>query len=482
MQMAEENIFFLKVKEVCQKDVVTCSPDDPLVDVAALMRLRNISGVVVCEGKKSVGIFTDRDLRNKVVSRGEDPRPLTVRSVMNTPLIVVDEDEFLFEVVYRMSRHNIHRVGVVDSAGRLTGIITDSDILRLQTRSPQQMVKEIEAARGVEDLKNLHSRVQELVAHLVGTGVQTRDLVRMISHLNDQILVRLITLLRKTDFSDLTDRFAFVVLGSEGRREQTLTTDQDNALICADDLNEVDIHRLEEFSRKLNDSLIAIGVPECPGGIMAKNEAWRQSVSGWTRTLSRWLSSSTPENILNTSMFSDIRTIYGDPSLARALKTQLIERLQGDSTYMMRMAANVMGFPPPLGFFGRIKVERKGVHRGLLDVKKAGIFAITEGVKILSLEAGVLEERGTRERIQLLVEMGVLRKEDAEDLDASFHFLVHVRLRGQVEAVRKGKTPTNYVALDQLNRMEKGRLRLALEGVASFQAFLQLHFSLDLLR
>ena len=479
--MAEENIFFLKAKEVSRKNVVTCSPDDPLVDVAGIMRRENISGVVVCEGRASVGIFTDRDLRNKVISTGGDPRTLTVRSVMNSPLIVVDEEDFLFEVVYRMSRNNIHRVGVVDSSGHLTGIITDTDILSLQTRSPQQMVKEIEAARTVEGLKTLHNRVQDLVAHLAGTGVQTRDLVRMISHLNDQILLRMIALLREDRFSDLTDRFAFVVLGSEGRREQTLTTDQDNALVYADDLNDAEIRRLAEFSRELNDSLIAIGVPECPGGIMAKNEAWRQSVGGWTRTLSRWLSSSTPENILNCSMFSDIRTVYGDSSLAHALKAELIEQIQGDSTCMMHMAKSVMGFSPPLGFFGRIKVEKQGEHRGLLNVKKAGIFAITEGVKILSLEAGGLEG-GTRERILSLVERGVLRRNEAEDLDASFHFLVHVRLRGQVEAVRKERTPTNYVALDQLNRMEKGRLRLALEGVAKFQTSLKLRFSLDLMR
>ncbi len=479
--MAEENIFFLRVKEVCQKNVVTCSPDDALVDVAETMRRKNISGVVVCEGKNSVGIITDRDLRNKVVSRGEDPRQLTVRTIMNSPLIVVDEEDFLFEVLYRMSRHTIHRVGVVDSSGQLTGIITDSDILRLQTRSPQQMIREIEGARTVEELKSLHHRVQGLVVHLVGTGVQTRDLVRMISHLNDQILLRLIILLRKEKYPDLTDRFAFVVLGSEGRREQTLTTDQDNAIVHADDLEEEEARRLEEFSRELNDSLIAIGVPECPGGIMAKNPAWRKSVSDWTRTLNRWLSSSSPENILNCSMFSDLRTIYGDPAFERGLKARMIEHVRGDSTYKMRMAANVMGFLPPLGFFGRIKVERKGDKKGLLDVKKAGIFAITEGIKILSIEAGALEG-GTRERIRQLVEKGVMGTQEAEDLDASFHFLVHIRLRGQVEAVRNGRTPTNYVALEQLNRMEKGRLRLALEGVASFQAFLKLHFSLDLMR
>lgn len=479
--MAEEGVFFLPVKDFCRRQVVTCSPDDRLVAAAATMRELNISSVVVCADGAPIGVVTDRDLRNKVVSRGEDPRSLAVRQVMQAPLITVGEEDFLFEALYRMSRHGIHRVGVVDAEGRLTGIVTDSDILRLQTRSPQQMVREIEEARSLEELKELQARVQNLVVHLAGTGVATRDLVRLISHLNDRILLRLIALLRAERFADLTERFAFVVLGSEGRREQTLTTDQDNAIVYADDLTAAEVQRLEAFSRELIDALIAVGVPECPGGIMARNEAWRRSLAGWTEVLDHWFANATSENILNVSMFSDLRTIYGDLSLEQALKARVAGRLRRDPAFLMRMAGNVLRFAPPLGWFGRIKVEKKGEQRGLLDVKKAGIFAITEGVKVLALEAGAMDG-GTRERMHLLVAARVLDREQAEDLEASYNFLVVLRLRAQEEAIRDGRKPTNHLALEQLNRMEKGRLRLALEGVGSFQDFLKRRFQLDLVR
>jgi CBS domain-containing protein len=474
----EENVFFLPVKDFCQRQVVTCSPDEPLVEVARTMRERNISSVVVCEDGEPAGIVTDRDLRNKVIARGEDPRPLTVRTVMNSPLQVVGEEEHLFEALHRMFRLGIHRVGVVDAAGGLTGIITDSDIIRLQTRSPQQMLRDIEEAATPEDLKIIHSRVQSLVVHLTGTGVPTTELVRMIAHLNDRILLRLILLLRAQRFSDLTERFAFIVLGSEGRREQTLTTDQDNAIVYADDLPEPDVQKIAAFSRELIDALVAVGVPPCPGGIMASNDTWRRSLSGWMEILDRWFSSSTPEHILNGSMFFDLRTIYGDPSLERSLKKEIIERLQRDAIFLLRMAENVLRFRPPLGWFGRIKVERKGEYRGLLDVKKAGIFAITEGVKVLALEAGVMGG-GTRERIRMLAEKKVFTPEEADDLEASFNFLGILRLRGQVAAIKEGRGPNNHVDLDHINRMEKGRLRLALEGVETFQGFLKRHFHLD---
>ncbi|HER62416.1 MAG TPA: CBS domain-containing protein, partial [Desulfobacteraceae bacterium] len=246
--MAEGNILFLPVKDFCERSVVTCLPDESVRDVAAMMRDRNISSTVVCDQGNPVGMLTDRDLRNKIVARGLDPAGLTAREIMHAPLITVDEDDFIFEALHKISRNNIHRVCVIDSEKRLVGIITDSDILRLQTNSPQKLVRDIEEAGTINEVKSLHKEIQRLILHLVGTGVQTRELVRMIAHLNDQLLLRLIALLRESRFKDLSDRFAFVVLGSEGRREQTLTTDQDNAILYADDLNGEEVSRIEHFS------------------------------------------------------------------------------------------------------------------------------------------------------------------------------------------------------------------------------------------
>lgn len=477
--MADPNIFFLPVGEFCRWEVVTCSADDPLVSVAELMRRRNISSVVVCTDGAPSGIVTDRDLRNKVVAAGSDPNGLLVREVMNAPLISIGEGDFLFEALYRMSRHGIHRLVVVDKAGRLTGILTDSDILRLQTRSPQQLIRDIEEAESVAELKDLHRRIQDLVVHLVATGVATRDLVRMIAHLNDQLLLRLIGLLRSGAFADLPEKFSFVVLGSEGRQEQTLTTDQDNAIIYADNLGKEDVARIEAFAKELIDQLIAIGVPPCPGGIMASRPEWRRSLGAWTRVIDQWLANAVPENVLKGSMFFDLRTLSGDPALEERLRAHIHARLKQDAAFLVRTAANVLRFKPPLGWFGRIRVEKDGEHRGQLDLKKAGIFAVTEGVKVLALEAGILKG-GTRERLEALVAAEVLDRHLVDDLEASFNFLVFLRLRSQVTAIHANRPPDNYLALDQLNHMERGRLRLALEQVASFQDVLRLHYQLDL--
>lgn len=479
--MADDNQFFRPVGDFCQRHVVTCAPDDALVDVVRIMRDKNISSVVVMESGQPVGIFTDRDLRNKVVAAGVNPASFAIRAIMNSPLAVIAEDDLLYEALYRMSRMKIHRLGVVDGDGQLAGIITDSDILRLQAHSPHQLVLDIERAQNVDDLKVQHQRIQALVLHLSGTGIGTRDMVRLIAHLNDQILMRVISLLCAQRFTDLPAGFAFVVLGSEGRSEQTLSTDQDNAIIYADDLSADEIRRVEEFSVALIDALLAIGVPPCPGGIMAKNAAWRRSLGEWKRQLDHWLMNPSAENIIACGTFVDIRTIHGDPSFEKTLKEQLYSRVRENRLFLMRMVENSLNFSPPLGWFGRIKGDSKGEHAGMLEIKKAGIFAVTDGIKALAIEAGLLDGSSTQ-RLEALRAAGVTREKETENLEQSFEFMVLMRLRCQVEAIREGRAPDNYIALDRLNAMEQGRLRIALEGVEKFQAFIRHHFGLHLLR
>lgn len=479
--MTEENVFFFPVGDFCRRDLITCPVEATVVELASIMRERNVSSIIVREGETPVGIITDRDLRNKVVSRGGDPSVLTARSIMSEPLITVSEDEYLLEVVCKMSRYNIHRIGVVDGEGNLCGIVNESDILRVQTHSPQRLLRDLDKAESLDELKKIHQGIQDLVVFLSRSGVRTKDLVRLIATLNDRLVLRLIELLQRERFSDLPQNFVFMVLGSEGRGEQTLSTDQDNAIICADGLDAEALGRIEAFSQALIDGLIRIGVPECPGGIMAKNTFWRRSLGDWSVALDQWISVPTPENILNFSMFADIRGVWGDMSLVDSLKSAVIRRAMEEDLFLASMAANVVRFVPPLGMFGTLKVEKKGAYRGLIDLKKAGIFAVTEGVKVMCLARGRLGG-GTRDKIQWLKEQDFLPAKQADDIDAAFSLLVFYRLRGQVEAIRAGYEPNNYINPAKLNRLELGRLRLSLEVVKSFQTTLSTHFRLNMLR
>jgi len=474
--MAELNALFLAVGQFCRREVVCCAPEDNLMVAAAQMRQLKVSSLVVCTQQQPVGILTDQDLRNKVAAAGLCSKHLCVAEVMSSPVIQVNAATALYEALYRLSRYKIRRLVVTDDQGGLFGILSDSDILRIHTRSPQQLVLEIAEAEQVEQLKELHQRVGQLVHYLVGTGVATVELVRLVAHLNDRILMRLTELLLAQDFADMTEDFSFMVLGSEGRKEQTLTTDQDNALIYADGLAPEQLRTLESFSHALIEGLIAIGVPPCPGGIMAKNPTWRRSLSQWQAVLENWFASPTPENIMKVSMFADLRRLYGSSVLTQRLQTSVAGCLRGNDLYLSQMVANLLRFDVPLGWFGGLK-STKGEKSGWLDIKKAGIFAITEGVKILSL-AQSIEATATSERIEQLVKLEILEPATAADLQASFFALVQFRLRTQMAALDAGQRPHNLLRLSDLTRMDQERLRAALTGVSNFQQFLARRYPL----
>ncbi|MDA3902521.1 MAG: DUF294 nucleotidyltransferase-like domain-containing protein [Desulfuromusa sp.] len=480
--MSEETTFFLPVKDYYQRRLITCNTKDTVMVAAEEMRKNGISSLIACDdNSQPVGILTDRDLRNKVIAGGLDPLVVKVSAVMTTPVISVHEDDTLFEVLYQMSRNRIHRVGVVDAHYKLVGLINESDIIRLQNRSPQRLLQSVDDAQSIADLKKIHHESEQLVVFLSRNGVRTNDLVKMISLINDQIASQLIGLLKQGRFADMGKKSAFMVLGSEGRREQTLKTDQDNAMIIADDASPDEIADIEAFSQILIDALIEIGVPECPGGIMARNEFWRRSLADWKSVIASWVSSPSGENILNFSMFSDMRTLCGDESLEAQLKEYILQVAEENTLFLAKMAQNVCHFPPPLGMFGQIKVESSGTRLGMLDLKKAGIFALTEGIKILALSAGALGG-STLDRLAILQEKGLLSKEQVNDIEASFNLLTFLRLRGQVNSAAAGQEITNYISPGSLDRVEKGRLKLALEVVKSFQGTLRQHFQLNMLR
>ena len=480
--MSEESTFFLPVRDYCHRQLITCSINDSIMAAAQIMRERKISSLIVCDdGDQPVGIMTDRDLRSKVVADALDPRTLKVSAIMTSPMISVKEDDTLFEVLYRMSRHRIHRIGVVDDNNTLVGFINESDIIRLQSRSPQQLLRSIDEAGSNDELRRINADSEQLIIFLSRNGVGTNNLIKLISLFNDQLTDRLITLLKQERFPEMGKKSTFMVLGSEGRREQTLKTDQDNAIIYSDQADEDELKDIEAFSHALIEALIDIGVPECPGGIMARNDFWRRSLSGWKRVVNDWIDSPNSDNIVNFGMLSDMRSLCGDRSLEQELRNFILTKAQDNSIFIARMAQNVVRFSQPLGWFGRIKVERKGEHAGKIDLKKAGIFTITEGVKVLALSVGIFGG-STLEKLKLLQAKGVLEKNQTADLEAAFTLLTGMRLRGQIDAAETGEEITNYVAPETLDRMEMGRLKQALEVVVTFIATLKQHFRLEMLR
>ncbi len=469
--LKEESLFLARVREVYRKDIVTCEANITASQVALLMKEMNVSGVIVTHQDVPVGVVTDRDLRDKVLACGVDPTKASVSSIMTEPLLAIREDDFLSEAVYKMLKNNIQRLAVMNEAGSLLGVITDTDIIKFQTDTALYFMRDLEAARNVSDVKLINDKMTDYIGKLFKAEIKPKDLIRLISYLNDLIIVKVIKIVSESEFPELPGKFAFLVLGSEGRMEQTLKTDQDNAIVYSDELKEEDLALLESFSVKLIDDLVEIGFPSCPGGIMAKNAPWRKSLKDWGDTVKDWVSVPTPDNILNYSMFSDLRTVYGDPELEKALKQRVVNVITKNPVFLAHMANNILRFKPPLNFLGGFKVEKKGEHAGKLDIKMAGIFPLTEGIKVLALEAGIMEG-GTSDKIGKLTGRGIVPDDELYEVEASLDFFIYLRLKSQIDQASKGLEPTNFIDPLNLNEVERERLKVGFSMVKSFQSFL----------
>jgi len=476
--MLEEKFFFVRVKDLCRGPVITCSPEEDVVSVAGIMRDRRISGLVVCEGSQPIGVITDRDFRTLVAETGGSVAGHRAAEIMSSPLLTVRGDDYVFEAIYQMARHNIHRLIVVDASGDLAGIVTDTDIIALQTRTPLYFSREVESAGSLEELQQANANLLKMVSFATRAGAGTRDVVKLIAHFNDTITKRVIGLLGEKEDVWLPARAAYLALGSEGRMEQTLRTDQDSAVVYADDLTPDEVAEVERFSNRLIESLIQIGVPPCPGGTMANNPIWRRTVSGWKRALDQWITVLKSEHMVNFGMFQDLRTVHGDDTLTADLKSHIRTTVGRNSLFLPYVARNIIRFPPALGLFGRFRVERSGEYKGKMNLKKAGIFAITEGVSLLALEVGVLDG-STWEKIEALRDRSVLPKEDLGRLDEAFTTLVRLRLGVQLRALETGQKPGNHVDPKFLSPSDTDGLRSALNAVGSFLRMIRERYKLD---
>lgn len=340
------------------------------------------------------------------------------------------------------------------------------------------LFREIEAASSIESLRTLGLRVLDLVRIASRPGTDLKTLVPQISRLNDAITLRLIVLLERTEGICLPDGATYLALGSEGRGDQTLRSDQDSAIVFVDDLSADKHPTIERFANRLVEALEEIGVPRCPGNVMASNPAWRHSLSGWKWLLDQWIAAPTPEHTLNFGLFQGLRALYGDKAIEKQLYDHILTSISRSSTFFPHMALHALRFPPPLTMFGRIRVERRGEQRGKVDLKKAGIFAVTVGASLLALEAGFIGGN-TWGKLELLGRRGILSPRDQGSIETSFTFLVRFRLQWQLRHLAANGNLSNHVDPRAMTDKERRQFRQALKGIYPFLRIVNNHYRLN---
>ncbi|MDU0460451.1 MAG: putative nucleotidyltransferase substrate binding domain-containing protein [Geobacteraceae bacterium] len=477
----EDSFFFIQVDAICHRPAITCSPDTGLVEMAGMMKVHNISGIVAVENERPVGIVSLRDLRNLIAEKVDTISGMTVRDIMKTGLITIHARDPLFKAIFLMAKHNIHRLIVIDEDQQLSGVMTDTDLMRIQTRSPLYLVQEIESAVNIEQLRLIGRKMTGMLQYAVKTNADAQILIQLIAHFNDAFTQRLIFILELCEGIALPAGAAYLSLGSEGRQEQTLRTDQDSAIVYSDDFSPEQIAGVRRFAERIASALESVGVPLCPGNMMASNPEWCHCISDWKQLTERWIARPDPESMVRFGVFQDLRVLHGEVAFEDELKRHICECTRNNSLFFPSMARNIVRFKPPMGMFGRLLVEKKGDQRGKLDLKKGGLFALTRGVGLIALEAGITGGT-TWSKLERLHSLKLVSGTDLETLRESFTFLIKIRLEKQLIAVSSGKTPGDHVDPLVLKERERDQLREAFRGVDSLLHILKSRYQLDMIR
>ncbi len=436
-------------------DFVFCDFDDSIHKAAGIMTDAQKSSILVRnEEGKMIGIVTDVVLRERVVAGNLSP-DIAVSEVMSSPLIHVEETALIFEAVLLLQERGIKHLAVRDKNGDVVSVISNEELLDVHRYSAAFLIEEIREARSVEDISASRERLPRIVKALIDSGAHAKNITRIITTVSDTILGRLI------DFAieqagEPPVRFAFISLGSEGRGEQTLVTDQDNALIFEDvgEGESTSVHAyFQKFSTTVCTWLDQVGYDFCTGNVMAMNPEWCQPISQWKQYFTRWITESSPEDLMEVSIFFDFRCLYGDDRFVDELREHISSRAENKAAFLYQLAQNSLLFKVPIDFFGKIAVESGGDHPNTFNIKHA-MAQIVGFARIYAVNYSI-ESTNTLQRIDILFEKNVLNKVTHEEIVEAYNYLMQLRFRHQVSMINRGEPPDNHVNINELTHMEK---------------------------
>ncbi len=465
------NIFFTTpIEELAAKKVITASQDISIQEAANIMTTKKISSLVLVNPAGApVGIVTDRDLRDKVVAKGRGVSD-QIKHIMSPPLIRADAKDFGFEALLKMIKHNVHHLLVVKN-GELKGIITNHDLMLLQGTSPVALVKDIENQQSIENLVPLSKRVDNIVGLLLKEGVRASNIGKVISEINDR-LVRKILEIAEQKFGEAPTPYCWIAFGSEGRKEQTFKTDQDNAIIYSDPDSDKEEGAIKEyfaeFTVYVKEGLMRCGFPPCTANYMASNPRWCQPLNTWKKNFSNWILVPTQEAILNSVIFLDFRPVYGDFNLSELLRDYITYLLREQKVFLGHVANMVIQNMPPLGFFKTFVVEKSGEYKDQLDLKSKGITPIVDIARLFALEKRI-RETSTLDRIEALRDKHQIIKEHADELEHAFEFIMLLRIQNQFEQIKERIQPNNFINPDGLSNLERRTIKEAFQIVSKIQ-------------
>ncbi|ABZ83026.1 hypothetical protein HM1_0409 [Heliomicrobium modesticaldum Ice1] len=472
--------FRKRAVDMMSSPVYTIAASEPVTKAARLMADKRVGSLVVTEGEHPIGIITERDLVYNVLAApfpDDATGPLAfppLKSAMNSRFITLPPESYYYQVLLTMIRETVRYVGVVDK-GRLLGIVALTDLIRNRDAGALSIVDGIEHCRSVDELAARAKVIDRLLTAMVAEQAQPAEITEVITVLYDRLTVRIIELaldvLAKRRLTPPAP-FCWLTMGSGGRREQTLRTDQDHAIVFAD-VPEEDRESARAFYLDLGElvtkGLEACGFARCPGQVMAGNPRWCHSFSEWMHRLGVWVEESVPDHVRQLTIFLDFRGLYGDQTLARRLRDAVCQTYRRFPVGLHHLAKDDLRHQVSLGFFKPFVTEKSGDHKDEIDLKRSLLVHLIDCVRVFALREGI-PETNTLTRIHRLAERGVFHANDAEQFCFSYNTLTGMRFRENLRKLQEGRSPDNYIHPYRLTKREQAALKEAIQGVIRLQS------------
>lgn len=446
-----------KLGELHLTPAVFVEANDSIEHATRTMTEADCKAVFVENGER-VGIVTATDLAQAAILR-KLPLSSPIGPVATYTVVSCDIGEFVVAALLKMTRHNKRRIAV-SRKGIYVGVLEDIDLLGFVAGGSQLVGARIDRARTLDDLKTAAGEIDRQTRMLRRQGVRIDVVAEIVSDLNRRLIARAFRLIAPRG---VAEKGCLIVMGSEGRGEQTVRTDQDNGLILSEAVAPAE---LDSFRADFTAALESFGFPPCPGDVMVRNPQWSKPLDEWRADIRGWVAAPSEAAHMNIAILFDAEAVAGDPDLLRNVKAELVAAMRGERARLAHFARAVEQFATPIGLFNTLV-------GGALDLKKGGIFPIVHGVRALALEQGLMETN-TAARIAALAELGALDKGFARELTQSLYCLMTLKLDGALGLGAKGAR----VDPGALTGMDRDLLRDALRIVKQFKDMMRRHFNL----
>ncbi|TBR44838.1 CBS domain-containing protein [Marinomonas agarivorans] len=475
----------IPLKKLMSLQPVTISPEESIHAAAIKMSEARVSSILVIEknaekasekitekemkkdsGGKLIGIVTDRDLRSRVVACSL-PVESPIKTIMTDTPLYLDETASSLTAQLVMSKHNVHHLPIVNNKHQPIGLLSSTDLLRSQALSPLLIVSELNRQNDVAGLQVVAKRIPELIINLTLSETNPSEIGEVLAAITDN-LTRCLIKMALQEYGEAPMSFNFLVFGSQARKDQSLGSDQDNALLLERPPNEEESLYFKQLASFICGGLNACGIPYCPGNIMASNPDYRLTQEQWQQKFAYWIVSNSPQSLLQASIFFDIRSVYGDKSNLAPL-TQLIQtKAKKNSIFLATLTNNAVSAKPPLGFFRNFVLEHTGEHKNKLDLKHQGLALINDLARIYSFSCDGYQAT-TLQRLERLADKRLLGRDYINNLKDAWLYLSSLRYETQQRHWQREGKSSAFLDPSTLSPLQRQHLKLTFKSIAKAQ-------------